>query len=60
MDLSWARILFTVWVFVSFILMLYIVFNKRNKSNYQDAARSIMDDQDTPDSNAQSSHENGA
>jgi cytochrome c oxidase cbb3-type subunit 4 len=37
-----------VWVFVSFILVLYIVLNRRNKQNYRDAANSIMDDNDTP------------
>lgn len=31
MDANWARSLFTVWVFISFILVLYIVFNRRNK-----------------------------
>ena len=60
MDLNWARSLFTVCVFISFMLVLIIVFNKRNKGNYQDAAQSIVDDPDTPKENAQSSHENGA
>ena len=41
MDVNWARSLFTVWVFISFILVLYIVFNRRNKKNYDDAANSI-------------------
>ena len=54
MDLNWARVLFTVCVFISFM----IVFNKRNKSNYDDAANSIVDDEDTP--TAQSNRENGA
>ena len=49
MDINWARSLFTLWVFVSFILVLYIVFNRRNKQNYNDAAYSIMDDNDTPE-----------
>lgn len=48
MDINWARSLFTVWVFVSFVLVLYIVFNKRNKKNYEDASRTIVDDDDTP------------
>ena len=43
MDANWARSLFTVWVFISFILVLYIVFNRRNKKNYDDAASSIFD-----------------
>ncbi|MCG7656519.1 cbb3-type cytochrome oxidase subunit 3 [Wielerella bovis] len=60
MDLNWARTLFTVCVFISFMLVLCIVFNKRNKSNYQDAANSIIDDADTPMGDTQSSRENGA
>ncbi|WP_373742021.1 cbb3-type cytochrome oxidase subunit 3 [Neisseria sp.] len=48
MDINWIRSLFTVWVFVSFALVLYIVFNRRNKKNYDDAASSIMEDDDTP------------
>ncbi|XXQ68346.1 cbb3-type cytochrome oxidase subunit 3 [Neisseriaceae bacterium B1] len=61
MDLNWARTLFTVCVFISFMLVLIIVWNKRNKANYDDAARSIMDDNDTPQaSDAQSHHEHGA
>ena len=48
MDINWVRSLFTVWVFVSFILVLYIVLNRRNKQNYRDAANSIMDVNDTP------------
>lgn len=62
MDLTWARILFTLLVFNFFVLMLYIVFNKRNKSGYQEAGQSIMDDPDTPEDNpiAHSSPDNGA
>lgn len=61
MDLNWARSLFTVCVFVSFMIILIIVMNKRNKQNYQDAAQSIMDDPDTPQgSDVQFDHENGA
>ena len=48
MDVNWARSLFTVAVFVSFMLVLYIVLNKRNKTNYDEASRSIIDDDDTP------------
>ena len=43
MDANWARSLFTVWVFISFILVLYIVFNRRNKKNYDNAANSIFE-----------------
>lgn len=61
MDLTWARVLFTVCVFISFMLVLVIVFSKRNQSNYNDAAGSIISDSDTPDADAQPSHhDNGA
>ena len=46
MDANWARSLFTVWVFISFILALYIVFNRRNKKSYDDAASSIFENDD--------------
>ncbi|MGF6148453.1 Cbb3-type cytochrome oxidase, subunit 3 [Kingella potus] len=51
MDVNWARQLFTVLVLVSFILVLYIVSNRRNKANYDEASRSIIDDDDTPHDN---------
>ncbi|ASK27565.1 cbb3-type cytochrome oxidase subunit 3 [Neisseria chenwenguii] len=52
MDVNWARSLFTLWIFVSFMLVLYIVFNRRNKKNYDEAASSIFDDkEDTSDQN---------
>lgn len=63
MDLNWARTLFTVCVFISFMTVLIIVWNKRNKNNYDEAARSIMDDDDNvPNNNsdAHSPHEHGA
>ncbi len=48
MDISWAHSLFTIWIFVSFALVLYIVTRKRNRQNYTDAASSIINDDDTP------------
>ncbi|MBQ9601570.1 MAG: CcoQ/FixQ family Cbb3-type cytochrome c oxidase assembly chaperone [Neisseriaceae bacterium] len=61
MDINWARSLFTVGVFVSFVLILFIVLNKRNKQNYQDVAQSIIDDPDAPPgSEVQFNHEDGA
>lgn len=61
MDLTWARVFFTVCVFISFMLVLAIVFSRRNKSNYQDAANSIIDDPDVPEANTPpNNHENGA
>lgn len=50
MDLNWARILFTVVVFVFFMWVLFTAFRKRNKADYQNAAQSIIDDEDTPQS----------
>ena len=47
MDVNWARSLFTVLVFICFMLVLYIVMNQRNKSNYDEASRSIIEDDDT-------------
>ena len=54
MDANSARSLFTVWVFLCFVLVLYIVFNKRNRKNYDDAANSIFNDEQTPSENNQS------
>ena len=46
MDINGIRSLFTVWIFICFLLVLYIVFNRRNKKNYDDAANSIFDNND--------------
>ncbi|AUX60812.1 CcoQ/FixQ family Cbb3-type cytochrome c oxidase assembly chaperone [Simonsiella muelleri] len=60
MDLTWARVLFTLLVFNFFVLMLYIVYHKRNKSGYQEVGQSIIDDPDTPAENVHSNPDNGA
>ena len=60
MDLTWARVLFTLLVFNFFVLMLYIVYHKRNKSGYQEVGKSIIDDPDTPAENVHSNPDNGA
>lgn len=60
MDLTWARVLFTLLVFVSFVLVLWIVFSKRNKTNYDDVAEFIVNDPDTPNDNVQVKPDNGA
>lgn len=60
MDLTWARVLFTLLVFNFFVLMLYIVYHKRNKSGYQEVGQSIIDDPDTPVENVHSNPDNGA
>ena len=60
MDLTWARVLFTLLVVNFFVLMLYIVYHKRNKSGYQEVGQSIIDDPDTPAENVHSNPDNGA
>ena len=57
MDVNWARSLFTVWVFISFILVLYIVFNRRNKKNYDDAANSIFENDEDKESSEKDGRE---
>lgn len=61
MDLAWANSIFTVCIAISFAVILLIVLNKRNKSNYQEAARSILEDNDVPEEapSAQTNRENG-
>ncbi|STZ76786.1 cbb3-type cytochrome oxidase subunit 3 [Bergeriella denitrificans] len=53
MDVTWTRSLFTLCVFISFMLVLYIVFNKRNRQNYDDAANSIFDQEERKDKGGQ-------
>lgn len=62
MNMAWANSLFTIGICISFAVILFIVLNKRNKQNYQDAAQSIFDDDDAPsDSEATQTHrEHGA
>ncbi|MCF7521767.1 CcoQ/FixQ family Cbb3-type cytochrome c oxidase assembly chaperone [Neisseria sp. ZJ106] len=50
MDVNWIRSLFTLWVFLCFMLVIYIVFHRRNKQNYDEAASSIFDE-DSSDKN---------
>ncbi|WP_416191989.1 cbb3-type cytochrome oxidase subunit 3 [Neisseria sp. CCUG12390] len=51
MDINWIRSLFTVLIFVSFMLVVYIVYSRRNKQNYDEAANSIFDDKDKSEKN---------
>lgn len=61
MDLIWTRVMFTICVFISFMMILFIVTRKSNKANYDDAARSIINDPDTPSNQTtQINHEHGA
>ncbi|MDO4433416.1 MAG: CcoQ/FixQ family Cbb3-type cytochrome c oxidase assembly chaperone [Alysiella sp.] len=59
MDMTWARVAFTICVFISFMLVLLIVTSRRNKANYDDAAKSIVDDPDTPQTPPKSNLDNG-
>ena len=43
-----ARILFTVFCFVSFILIVLLTYRKGAKSSYDDIARNVVDDDDLP------------
>lgn len=49
MGINWIRSLFTILIFVSFMLVIYIVFSRRNKQNYDEAANSIFDNDETSD-----------
>lgn len=61
MDLTWARVLFTLLVFGFFMLMLYIVYHKRNQAGYKEVGQSVIDDPDTPTENVvHSNPDNGA
>lgn len=60
MNLAWANSIFTVCIGISFALVVFIVLNKRNKRNYDEAAQSIIDDNDTPDGGSHPSQGNGA
>lgn len=51
MDINWIRSLFTILIFVSFMFVIYIVFSRRNKQNYDDAANSIFDNDETSGKN---------
>ena len=60
MNLAWANSIFTVCIGISFALVVFIVLNKRNKRNYDEAAQSIIDDNDTPDGGSHPGQGNGA
>ena len=60
MNLAWANSIFTVCIGISFALVVFIVLNKRNKRTYDEAAQSIIDDNDTPDGGSRPGQGNGA
>lgn len=50
MTINLARILFTVGCFVAFLIFVLIVYRKGAKSGYDQIAKDIIDDDDTPSS----------
>ena len=63
MDLTWARSLSTVLVFISFMLILLVAYNRKSKKGYEDIAQSLIDDDDIPhedDASSRVSRDNGA
>jgi cytochrome c oxidase cbb3-type subunit IV len=48
---NFARELFTVFCFVSFLLFSWIAYSRRSKKRYDEVARMIVADDDTPHQN---------
>ncbi len=46
MDITLIRSLVTLALFILFIVLIYQVFNKKNKNHYEDAAKIVFDDGD--------------
>ena len=46
MDITLIRSLVTLALFILFIVLIYQVFNKKNKNHYEDAAKVVFDDGD--------------
>ncbi|WP_084224461.1 cbb3-type cytochrome oxidase subunit 3 [Stenoxybacter acetivorans] len=47
-DLNLARSLYTVGCFLAFVLILLYAYSRKNKRAYDDEARRIIEDKDTP------------
>lgn len=45
---NFARELFTVFCFVSFLLFAWIAYSRSAKKRYQQVAQMVIDDDDTP------------
>ncbi len=64
MDLTWARSLYTLICFGSFIIIVLIVLRRGGKKEYDNIAKEIVDDDDLPHekSNAPNAvqHDHGA
>ncbi len=48
MDLTWARSLYTVICFGSFLIIILIVLRKGGKKEYDQIANNVVDDDDLP------------
>lgn len=59
MDVTWARSLYTVLVFISFALILFVAYNRKAKKRYDDVAQSLIDDDDIPHEDDASKHGTG-
>ncbi len=64
MDLTWARSLYTVLCFGSFLIIVLIVLRKGGKKEYDSIADSVVDDDDLTYSNSDApnaiQHDHGA
>jgi len=57
---NFARELFTVFCFVSFLLFGWIAYSKSSKKRYKEVARMVIDDDDTPRQTDDEQPSNGA
>ncbi|TDR82732.1 cbb3-type cytochrome oxidase subunit 3 [Paludibacterium purpuratum] len=57
---NFARELFTVFCFVSFLLFAWVAYSKRSKQRYNEVANMIIDDDDTPKEDPAQQTGNGA
>ncbi|BEV73706.1 MULTISPECIES: cbb3-type cytochrome c oxidase subunit 3 [unclassified Paludibacterium] len=57
---NFARELFTVFCFASFLVFAWVAYSKRSKKRYNDVAKMIIDDDDTPRDNGEQQSGNGA
>lgn len=56
MDVTWARIAFTLLVIVSFFVVVWIACSKQSKQRYNDIARQIVEDNDSVEANEPEFH----
>lgn len=56
MDVTWARIAFTLLVIVSFFIIVWIACGRQSKERYDDIAKQIVDDNDSVEATVPKSH----